>query len=178
MNRSTITKVILPILRKKAVALWAISTSDGPMGYWTEMLNKKYPDGKTPLFAVYRKVLACKVCIRRGIQDSCTHKRGKLPPWLSSSASEQLRALAGGDAETFAREMLNSDMAGNTRPWFNGDILRDLQNFNRHKVRIDEDVKWFSVGIDPALGGSSRYCIVSSVEINGKVVVSLFFFFF
>lgn len=177
MKVQLIYRVILPLLQRKGVALIGISTLDGGAdNFWTQMIHRTYPDG-TPVFNTYVWESSCKACQTAGQAEKCTHESARLPFWLSSVNGDVLRALYGGDNETFLRETRNISEDTNGSRFFEKELIEWLADPSKVFQRLGGDASdHFFVTIDPAAGGvkSESVCQIWFQPSPGKLMVSFF----
>ncbi len=158
--------VIVPIMGMCNVAVLAISTPDDQFNYFTELMNKKKPDG-TPLFSIIDVGLTCRACVEKG-ELSCPHKVNRLPAWKNRGRQELVQSLLEDDVDLCMREtkgVIVSDKKFVFRDW-----LPAVEAKPRYQLQTPVNVVY--VAIDPSGGGTqSDYAIVSMAHVHGRQVV-------
>lgn len=178
MQIQLIYRVIIPLLQRLGVVLIGISTLDaGADNFWTQMIHRTYEDG-TPVFNTFVWESSCKACQREGKAASCMHERSKMPFWLSAVNTDVLRALYGGNEETFLRETrnINEDTGGSR--FFETPLIEWMSDpASIFRPLPPGYFDHFFVTIDPAAGGmkSESVCQIWCEYPQGHLMVSFFY---
>lgn len=163
-------EVVAPLLSLEKTALLAISTSAGSDSLYTRLTKLKDENG-SPLFCTITFSLICDECRKGDDPTSCTHlTEVMLPPWLSSSKVDKIRAIMEADPAMYARETLGECMDSNDKV-FRAAWIEALRASPPRAV--GEVARHVFVAVDPAGGGLSNFAIVSGVRLgDGSTVLT------
>lgn len=153
-------EAIVPLVMMVGTVLLFISSK--PKGSTTQHCALMETIRESGQFRIHEVETVCADCRQNGVLMNCMH--GAMPPWKAQGLQmKRAMILMQGDKRTFAREVLNEELAGLATYYFNRDAIAKLR-YHRdkwaHPGGFSTDVVF--IGIDPALGNlRSRYAIVS-----------------
>ena len=179
MDLKIVYDVVMPLLMLTNVVLIGISTLDDPFNFWSKMMDQKYPDGRQ-VFKTLRYTLVCDDCRRRGraSAQSCRHKIGDLPYWLSEEQYSKLEQIMSDQYESFLKETKGFQCAPNIRAAFDIEGVKALQGLDRIICEKDH-VPHIFVAVDPSGGGHcSDYAMITAVFTGGNMTVHIYLFIY
>jgi hypothetical protein len=168
--RGILTQIIAPMLKVSNSVLIALSTHNGEENYYSRLFNDQDP-AMDRLFIRLRVELVCATCKRLDRNPTqCTHVAHLNPAWLLASNEDRVKKLMGGDAETYAREVLGAFWS-DSNSVFKKRWLDALEQSPPYSIDSG-DVAMIVTMIDPAGGGSSMTAMVTIARTNnGNVIV-------
>lgn len=154
LDRQVFEEVVIPLLGVKDTAVIAISTPLDETNMYSQMIDLKQDDGKTPLFNVISITLICELCQGKDLKDQicCPHRQSEIPPWKTARRQDLVKKLLESNPEMYKREQLGviTSNANHAFP------VHQIDAFERSSTQINQFVDKVFCAIDPAGGPHSR----------------------
>jgi hypothetical protein len=160
-------EVVIPTLQHQTVFVVISSQATGKDSINNELVKLKYEDG-SPIFLEKRLILACPMCIAKGVGNKCEHNLSNYQPWLSKQNHRRILGLMQLNEQAVSDEIMNIERLDASMRVF---PLQDVKRLYEDK-EFEKGVYQFSsicVTIDPAGGGSRSEYVVMTI---GYVVAS------
>jgi len=167
-------ETIVPILELTNTALLAISTPLDEFNYYSELFLKKDENGED----FFKTIKAGRICDDCGrlpydLMIKCDHVPDGAH-WKSIHKKRRLASLFEGDEARGLRE-LGGIMASDHTPCFQKKDISTL--FDNDRWVLEAPPEAIYITIDPNGGGASDFGMAAGCFDQGRLVVSLLFFF-
>jgi hypothetical protein len=170
MDKQIFFQVVAPLLSVANTAILAISTPEGELNYYSQLMQlKNENDG--PLFKCIQIGLSCAKCTAKGITVQCKHNKGRLPQWKNAKRQRKTETVMSSDPEMRARELLGNIVSG-TNFIFSPYMDKFKKRVTDDPIQLNGQPGVVHMSIDPSGGGNpSDYAIVSYVYNKGTQVI-------
>ena len=155
----------------KQTTLLAISTPQAKNNYYSALFDIKMPDG-TKFFSSIKVGMACRACVRKGLQATCNHPTDFKPPWQGEDKGARhtlhwclcalfahrcppadllMQSLYGNRQDLLAREVRGEITADADSVFLHEQVLA---YFNR-TIQLTQPVRKILLAVDPNGGGAA-----------------------
>lgn len=170
MDKQVFFQVVAPLLSVANTAILAISTPEGELNYYSQLIQLK-GDNDEPLFKCIQIGLACQKCLAKGIMKQCRHNKGRLPMWKSAGRQRKTEKVMESDPEMRARELCGGIISTNNFI-FASYMETFKEQIAKHPRTIESQPGVIHMAIDPSGGGNpSDYAICSYTYHRGSQVI-------
>lgn len=181
MNPKFFYRVVAPTFVTKGTAFAGITTLGEDVAGKDDvarLLDKKTKTGRS-LFKVILMSQVCDLCERNGTAKSCKHLQGEIPWWQDASRHGDLEDMMGQDhLEEYLRETKGFQVNLLNTPAFNHIVIDEIFD-EKNDYRGVSHAKHVFMAIDPCAGGArSRFAAISTIYVNGEMVVSFDILYF
>ena len=165
-------RVIVPMVQMAHAALILISSPLGPDNYYMRLIARKDPVTNEPLFNVQIISSSCEVCLARGIEENCKHRRLLMDvPWKDAVGRRTVEQLYEGNEDLMRQEIM-------------GDVVEsahaalDAQEIKRFSEAVPFSPpstwapNWVLLMCDPSAGGDDETALCAAYMHMGTLVVT------
>jgi hypothetical protein len=159
MNPRFFSAVVVPLFSVKNTAVIGISTPQGEGNYYSKLLDKKGPDGRT-IFRVVHILLVCDRCRAAGVPERCSCLQYMRPSWLPADRAEMVKRIMSEEADLYSAEAQGAVLQGRDKV-FAGAYIEQLRNARAHDD-LETTQPYIMIAVDPTAGGASRMAMVAA----------------
>ena len=158
MKSSVMNGVFIPMVSQKAGRVLIVASTQKDRGNWFTTLVKRSLAGDTDVRAVVFDYRVCSMC-RAGGAKECEHAQHLTPPWYDPEEAAQLMTIASREALDEMQGLVHGD----ERPAYDVEAVRAMVST---RVEVREVRGTVVVGVDPSMGGASRYGMIAGVRMR------------